>query len=388
MKRLALTVGLLAASTAEAGTWSDYGNAFPAFPCHDGWVGCKVDGQDVTPEMVVDSDGLPIPADMRIGWFDLEATSALSAFVGLSAYTGEVESVAPDPVPVAKPVPVAPRPAPPARPSTATPDPAPSRAPVPDPEPVAVMNTPAPAPAPAPAAVVHPTAAPEPAPAPELMVDPAALVIPSATDPAPDAAAVDTCDNLVALEPSAMMGKLSKGQMGCLETKMSTAAKQTEKEKISLILQANAYAKKDVRGWEQLVKRHLDEIDQSNPDLCYKYARHLSKKGPSRSHGVIRWSDVALENRTRWTGDTYTSRVYGLYKLKAAASQSLWESAEAEYAATPGEDTKKKVEDYRNKTKVYSREWLEYAKVAGKDITVPLQLCTSAAGTKDYCGGI
>ena len=36
-------------------------------------------------------------------------------------------------------------------------------------------------------------------------------------------------------------------------------------------------------------------------------------------------------------------------------------------------------------TKVYSREWYEYAKVAGKDVTKALQLCTSAAGTKDYC---
>jgi len=198
----------------------------------------------------------------------------------------------------------------------------------------------------------------------------------------------DTCENLVALEPAAMLGKLDNGKVACLEQRLATAAKQTDKEKLSLILQANAYASKDVRGWEKLVKRHLDEIDQSNPDLCYKYARHLSKKGPSRAHGVIRWSDVALENRSRWTGDTYKSRVYALYKLKASASQRLWEAASGEHAAAPSDETKKKVDEYRDNTKVYSREWLEYAKVAGKDITVPLQLCTSAAGTKDYCEGI
>ena len=36
-------------------------------------------------------------------------------------------------------------------------------------------------------------------------------------------------------------------------------------------------------------------------------------------------------------------------------------------------------------TKVFAREWYEYAKVAGKDATKALQLCTSAAGTEDYC---
>ncbi|MBT3223591.1 MAG: hypothetical protein HN348_31355 [Proteobacteria bacterium] len=182
-----------------------------------------------------------------------------------------------------------------------------------------------------------------------------------------------------------MMGKLSKGEIACLEGSMATAAKQTEKEKISLLLMSNAYSKGDKRQWEKLVKRHLDEIDQSNPDLCYKYALHLSKKGSSRAYGVIRWADVALENRTIWTGDTYTSRVFSLYKLRAAASQALWKKAEEEHAASPGEESKSKVTESRNMTKVYAREWLEYAKVAGKDTTQALQLCMSSAGTKEYC---
>jgi hypothetical protein len=147
----------------------------------------------------------------------------------------------------------------------------------------------------------------------------------------------------------------------------------------------NAFSKGDRKTWEQLVKRHLDEIDQSDPDLCYKYALHLARKGPGRASGVIRWANVALENRTVWTGDTYKARVNSLYKMRAAASQMLWQSAEQEHASAPSESTQSKIEKYRNMTKVNAREWYEYAKASGKDPTKALQLCMSAAGTSDYC---
>jgi hypothetical protein len=194
-----------------------------------------------------------------------------------------------------------------------------------------------------------------------------------------------SCDNLSKLEPQAMLGKLNDGQIACLEGSYASAPKQTDKDKISRLLMANAYGKGDTRSWEKLIKRHLEEIDQSDPDLCYKYALHLSKGGAGRAPGVIRWSNVALENRTVWTGDTYVSRVSALYKLRAAAAQSIWKAAEEEYAKNPSEDLKKKVEDSRNQTKVFAREWYEYMKSAGKDTTTALQLCISAAGTKDYC---
>jgi hypothetical protein len=182
-----------------------------------------------------------------------------------------------------------------------------------------------------------------------------------------------------------MMGKLSVGQAQCLESSYSAAAKQTEKDDISRLLMTNAYSKGDKRGWEKLVKRHLDEVDQSDPNICYKYASYLAKKGPGRSQSVIHWAEVAMENKSAWKGSTHVSRVYTLYKLRAVAGQSLWTKAEEDFVASPGDETKKRVDSTRNMTKVYSREWYEYAKVAGKDVTKALQLCTSAAGTKDYC---
>ena len=70
--------------------------------------------------------------------------------------------------------------------------------------------------------------------------------------------------------------------------------------------------------WARLMRRHLEEIDRSDPDMCFKYALHLSKnRGTSSAYGVIRWSESALERKSRWSGPTYTRRVYDLHKLRS-----------------------------------------------------------------------
>lgn len=192
------------------------------------------------------------------------------------------------------------------------------------------------------------------------------------------------CD-LIAFETSATLGKLTSEQMSSCENALNGAAKMTDKKKYSLLLQTNAWSKGDKSEWEKLVKRHLEEIDASDPDMAYKYALHLGKLGPGRASGAIKYADVALENRTVWTGDTYTQRVYSLYKVKVVAAQAMWRQAEEAHSANPSDETRKKSEDRRNATKVYAREWYEYAKSVGRDTADALQVCTSAAGTADYC---
>jgi hypothetical protein len=182
-----------------------------------------------------------------------------------------------------------------------------------------------------------------------------------------------------------MLGKLSDEKVACLEASLASASKMTDKDKFSRVLMINAYSKGDKRAWESLVKRHLEEIDQSDPALCYKYATFLARKGPSRASAVIRWANVALDNRTQWSGETYTKRVYALYKMNAVSAQHLWRSADEKYSADSTEANQKKVEKWRNFTKVYAREWYEYAKGASMDTAVPLTLCNSAAGHEDYC---
>jgi hypothetical protein len=193
-----------------------------------------------------------------------------------------------------------------------------------------------------------------------------------------------TCD-LLGLEPAATLGKLSGDQIQSCESALSSAAKMTDKKKYSVLLQNNAWSKGDKADWERLVKRHLEEIDESDPDMAFRYALHLGKLGPGRATGAIKYADVALENRSVWTGDTYTSRVYSLYKVKVVAAQSLWKAAEEAHTAAPTDETRKKADDRRNTTKVFAREWYEYAKSIGRDTSDALQVCTSAAGTADYC---
>lgn len=433
--RITLLALMVGASVALAQNWSDHSEAFPLLPCQDGWVGCRVAGEAVSPALRSDGTGLPVPSDMRLGWWDLQPTPAFSPFVELSTYVGGAPAVAvapepeePDevgePDPPAEPVqvadatpaggideaparPLSPRPAvqqpdasePPqltrpeeSRPRVSQPS-QPRRVTRPDADDDAVADagrarkrvTPPPG------REVSPPPGREVSPPPrqdaqkrDASPPPAAAQLTAATPPAPESIPCEVSE-LVKLEPQAMLGRMSRGQIDLCEEALSAAPRMTDKDKISRVLMVNAFAKGDKATWERLVKRHLDEIDQSDPELCYKYAVHLSKGGANRANGVIRWANVALENRTVWQGDTYTSRVYTLYKLRAAAAQQLWQAAEKTHANDPSDASRKKAEDFRAQTKVLAREWYEYAKVAGKDTTTALQLCMSAAGTADYC---
>ncbi len=409
--------GMVFGGVALAAAWGDFETAFPPFPCNDGWVGCYQDGDRVTPDLHTGPSGFPTAANARLDWFNLRPTAVFAPFGEISQYPeGGAPAVAaaeddweePPPAPAPRPAPMpepsgwdepAPSPRPPA------PSPRPEPAPMTRPEP-APMTRPEPAPAPAPGgSMVRPgtttSTAPAPAPGGSMVrpgtttsTAPAPAPAPALTRPEPAVAAVApapsgpvSCDNLVMLEPMAMMGKLSPEQIACLDGALSAADKQTDKDKLSRVLMANSWAAGDHRSWETQVKRHLEEIDQSDPDLCYKYALFLSKKGAGRAWGVIKWSDVALENRTRWVGETYKSRVFNLYKFRASAAQDLWKAAEEKHASAPTDATRKEVEDARGRTKTFAREWYEYAKEAEKDTTSALQLCISAAGTAEFCEG-
>ncbi len=193
------------------------------------------------------------------------------------------------------------------------------------------------------------------------------------------------CGDLVKLEPAAMMGKLKDGEIRCLDQQLRDAERQTVKDKISRVLLSDAWAKGDEHRWEGIARRHLEQIDRSDPDMCYKFSLYLSKKGADFMDEAMKWADVALENRSRWSGDLHVKRVYSLYRLKAMAAQKKWTHLEEKYVADPTEETLSDKDETRNLTKTLSREWLEYARQSGKDPTVALQLCISAAGTAGFC---
>lgn len=197
-----------------------------------------------------------------------------------------------------------------------------------------------------------------------------------------------SCDDLVALEPNAMMGQLSPGQLGCLERRVRTDRLQTDKEKASKVLIVNAQAARDQLRWASLVQRHLREISRADPTLVMHYAVYLYTSDPiENGEDAIHWAEVALENKQRWEGDTHIDNVGALYRIRAEAAYKMWIAADREYRANPNEDTEWQSEEYRGLTKDYAREWLDFLRAAGRDIDKALQICTSAAGTADFCRG-
>lgn len=443
MRHLGASFAVLAALAlpAFAAGWSSFDNTFPTLPCQDGWAGCLVDGAATGPGALKDAAGRPLPADARFGWFDLKPTVALSPFAGLSTYSGPVGGAVAAAVPVETTRPVtAPRPASggdavaDARAASGSSAPATTSAPSDAPATAAITTTStatattssggmrpgAPSAQPtttgstdttttasvttgggmrpgAPSATTTPstpTAATTSTPA--SLPPPTTGTSTSSAPSTPSTAAIaptsgpqdDSCDDLVKLEPAAMMGQLRTGQAKCLEGRVGGESQQTTKDKVSRLLIANAENKGDKGEWERLIKRHLEDIDRSDPDLCFKYALHLSRGGVSRAQGVIRWADYALDNKSKWSGTTYKQRVFNLYKLRAEAANKLWQDADEDYAKGERTDEKEaKAAKFRGQAKDFSREWLDYAKVSGQDTKTAMALCVSSAGNRAFCEG-
>jgi hypothetical protein len=378
-----------------------------------------------------------------VGFFDLQPTPALSPFSGLSDYSGvavaladEAPAEAQEPAPAPEPVvaaaepaeaddeePVAardgreereeradrgagaaaggdddygaggsrtptaaPKPAPRVDEPEEQPAPRPAPAPAPAPAPSA-SRTPAPAPAPAPVTPA-PAPAPAPVPAPVPKPEPPPVVAEAKTKPPPAAATSDeSCNDLVALEAPAMLGQLGVGRRKCLETALAGAGQQTEKKRVSLVLIQDAQARSDRPDWDRLMKRHLEDIDRSDPAMCMSYAMSLSRGGAGRASGVIRWADYALENKQKWSGPNYTKNVYNLMKLKATAANKLWEDAEKKRVEERSEANEAAAVKYRGMTKDYAREWLDFARASQENVSSPMALCVSAAGNKEFCEG-
>ena len=75
----------------------------------------------------------------------------------------------------------------------------------------------------------------------------------------------------------------------------------------------------------------------------------------------------------------------GFLQRKTIAAQRKWEWLEQKYSKDPDEELLKQKDEARNLTKTMAREWLEYARQANQDETVPYNLCVSSSGTTEYC---
>ena len=134
----------------------------------------------------------------------------------------------------------------------------------------------------------------------------------------------------------------------------------------------------------QRVSFHLETLDDTDPDLAYKYALHQSRKGEHEA--VLHWADIALEHRTVWTGDTYMSRTLNLYKLRATAAQRLWTQAEEDYLRSPSAG-RGEADAAHSLAMGMAREWYAHSVHIGKAAPEALELCMAALGGEAWCRG-
>lgn len=363
-----LLLSLLLTPSAHAADWSDFADAFPTLPCSDGWAACVVGSEPVSPEPGKDEVGVPTPGDLRVGWFSLESRPAFDPFPSLSRYSG-------DPAPKAAADP--------------TPQDEERRLAVLDAE--EVRTVPGDGTPPERREQLLETTRTEPRTSIQALV----------TEPRPEGGpdedreariavtrggptSLEDCGPRTRLEPKAMLGQLTEPQRACLDAVASNLSlRATVRSKASWPLLVDARSSDRPADWERLARRHLDEIERSEPYLALGYAIHLYRRGADAS-AVVQWSDVALDNRTQWTGDDYVHRTETLRGLKARAAGKRWQALEEAKArgeaVDPGE-----LQRWRTSTVTFAREWYDYARSAGKRTDKALALCISAAGTEDAC---
>jgi len=431
MKTMHIAALVVATSSlALAGSWKDYKASFPLFPCTDGWTTCEVDGQTVSPDLVTDREGNPMPSNMRFSFWDFDALPGASPFAGLSDYDGDLGArelksgggtEAPEPVRSRDAIPEIPADG---FDGIADPEPEPedaedyaSDAPD-DAYPVqtgadrsAGLDTPpayeepsepprytppsmddlrqarenAAPQEPVPPVAVTPDPVPEPAPPePDPVTEDAQASAELPPEPPPMAEPVN-CDDLRGLETKAILGNLGVDNRKCLDGRLAGASKLTDKDKISRVLISDAKARGDKADWDRLMKRHLEQIDRSDPNMCLAYSISLHKRGVSKATQVIRWADFALENKSAWSGAAHTKNVYSLHQLKSLAASRLWQRAEKRFVKDRNEKNEAKATTYRSMAKQASRAWLDYAKASGRDTKKPLEACVSASGTTEFC---
>jgi hypothetical protein len=185
-----------------------------------------------------------------------------------------------------------------------------------------------------------------------------------------------------------LLGALSQGQAACLENRLKTERLQTTRSQISRLLLVNAESAGDGEAWERLMARHLEEIDRSDPDMCFRYAIHLFRADIDSQEESLKWSSYALENKQRWEGDEFVKKVSGLYKLRAEAAAKLWQYAEGLYSREPNGENEEMAREYRGQAMDFAREWLDYARASGIETERAFNMCVAAAGTADFCKGL
>lgn len=195
-----------------------------------------------------------------------------------------------------------------------------------------------------------------------------------------DAQVPTDCGDPLALEPSALLGRLTAGQRACLSKAVRDVSEsQTDRAKLGRVLLVDATARCDSGGgcasYESEQRYFFEEIDRSDADMLYKWTLHLyatETGNDSQREEILAWVDKALERKQSWRGVDYVKRVDQMLEVGAKVAYSRFEASA-------------KSEKRRVVARNRSVEWLNNRVQLGKDSTEALELCASAAGSEEEC---
>lgn len=194
------------------------------------------------------------------------------------------------------------------------------------------------------------------------------------------------CGEPAALQGAARTGRLSATQRTCVEDVLGSTSDRASREELSRTLIDDAYARGQRGLWVQLVERHLREIDQKDPEICYQYGLHLYQRA-HKYEIAIEWANMALEHEYRWPEEQRPLKRYNAFALRTKAARALMGEAEAAWSKYAGQENRMLLNAAQSKARLYAIEWAKLAKELGKDPTEALDHCMATGWTQPDCEG-
>ncbi len=192
------------------------------------------------------------------------------------------------------------------------------------------------------------------------------------------------CGDPAALQGAARTGRLSADQRACVDGQLGSTSDRMAREALSRVLIDDAYARGQRGLWVQLVERHLREVDQKDPEICYQYGLHLYQRD-HKYEIAIEWANMALEHEYRWSEETRPGKRYNAFSLRGKAARALMGEAEAQWSKYAGQENRMLLNAAQSKARLYAIEWTKLAKELSRDPVEAIEHCMATGWTREDC---
>jgi hypothetical protein len=193
---------------------------------------------------------------------------------------------------------------------------------------------------------------------------------------------VADCGTPNAIEAAARAGRLPDDLRVCVENEIQAPDSQMDRERASLLLIADAWARGDRAVWAGLIERHLRSIDGQDPDVAFQYAQHLAQRGGDPEM-ALRWMEVAEQNAFRWPAADRPQKLLYVAALRTRTTKAMADQALSVISSDPVQ--RMRMNALQGRVRLYSVEWARLALEQQRDASEALALCTSTGWTEAEC---